>query len=374
MTDRIQGVATAVAAFIGRTGSAAGPAPRPIASVADYRSAFGAPAAGTDFGLAEAVELFYENGGGDAWVAPVEGDGLASWLEALARVGDLRGPTLLLAPDALGLPRDDYYALARAMIGQAAGLGDRFAIVDVHGGFYRGDPFAPQALAPLDDFRAGIAPLAEGRSYGAAYFPWLVPAGDPAAIVPPSAVLAGIYAAMDAQQGVWTAPTNVFPAGIAGVSVFLSENGLERVGLSAADGLSVNPIRFVTGRGAAVWGAHTLDGDSEDFRYIAVRRTLIYIEQSVKEALTALAPLVNAPPAWTRARTTIEDFLAGLWRAGALQGASADDAFMVDCGPVSPAAEDLTSGVMNVQIQVALSHPAEFVPIELQQQLQPPPD
>ncbi|HEV7659622.1 MAG TPA: hypothetical protein VGO55_07225 [Allosphingosinicella sp.] len=324
MDIQIVAAPTTEPAFIGRPAKAADPAPVRIASVDEYAALFGRSAPGAAYGLWDAVCLLFENGGENLWVAPVESDDLPGYLEALGRIEGLgEVVTLLVAPDALFLPRDDYYALARAMIAQAARLGDRFAIVDVHGG---GDPASwtgPAALALVADFRAGIPPLAhDGASYGAAYFPWLVPAWEGPGAVPPAAALAGIYATTDLNEGVWDPPANLPLIGITDVTVWLDDGAHQALAVSAADGLSVNAIRAFPGQSVLVWGARTLEGNSQDYRYVHVRRTLIFIAQSVKEGLALFALRPNSAPAWAEAKAMVEDFLTGLWKQGALAGAS----------------------------------------------------
>ncbi len=371
MTQQIVGVPTAVAAFIGRPSKPIGPSPARISSLADYEAVFGPGELGTPFDLWKAIGLFYENGGGDAWVAPVESNDLALYLAALDRIGE-ESVTLLVAPDALSLPRDDYYTLARTMIAQAARLGDRFAIVDVHGG---GGPISwshPGVLALVAEFRAAIPPLADTASYGAAYFPWLLLDPELKRAAPPAAAIAGLYALNDAERGVWMAPAKISPVGATDVTAPLTDDEQAGMDVSAVDGLSVNAIRHFTGQGVMVWGAHTLDGNSQDLRYVSVRRTLIYVAQSVKGGLATLATLPNDTRAWAQATAMVNDFLTGLWKQGALAGDTPEAAFTVNCGlGATMTREDQIMGMMNVTIQVAITHPAEFLFISLQQQMRP---
>ena len=135
-------------------------------------------------------------------------------------------------------------------------------------------------------------------------------------------------------------------------------------------GKSINAIRFFNGQGILVWGARTLDGNSQDWRYISVRRTITFIEQSVKLATRAYVFEPNNPNTWATVKSMISNFLTTFWKQGGLQGATPADAFAVEVGLGSTmTAEDLLKGVMNVSVKVAVVHPAEFIIISFQQQM-----
>jgi phage tail sheath protein FI len=137
------------------------------------------------------------------------------------------------------------------------------------------------------------------------------------------------------------------------------------------DGLAVNAIRLFAGRGVVVWGARTLDGNSRDYRYIQVRRTLIYIEQSIKAALTPFAFAPNTGTTWATVQTTISNFLTQLWQAGGLMGDKASDAFQVSVGlGKTMTADDVLNGYMVVSVTLQMIHPAEFIELTFKQQMQ----
>jgi len=120
-----------------------------------------------------------------------------------------------------------------------------------------------------------------------------------------------------------------------------------------------------------VWGARTLDGNSQDWRYIPVRRTVIYIEQSIKNLLEPYVFSANTQATWTAVKAMAENFLTGLWRDGGLAGATAQDAFFVQVGLGSTMTnEDILNGFMNMTIGVAITRPAEFIILTFQQQMQ----
>ncbi len=216
--------------------------------------------------------------------------------------------------------------------------------------------------APLiADFRAAMAGQ-PGRSYGAVYHPWLVMPDSPA--VPPSGAMAGLYARLDREQGVWKAPTNVAPAGVTDLTVHYLEP--EGAALNnPADGVAVNAIRSFPGIGLRVWGGRTLDGNSNDYRYIPVRRLLIFVEQSLKRGLTTSVFEPNGPATWTKARLQAETFLTALWRQGAFQGATSNKAFFVKCDRDTMSQDDIDQGRLIMQVGVAPVRPAEFVTVNI---------
>jgi phage tail sheath protein FI len=135
-------------------------------------------------------------------------------------------------------------------------------------------------------------------------------------------------------------------------------------------GLSVNAIRNFTGKGTLVFGARTLAGNDNNYRYVSVRRFLIMLEQSVKNTLQQFVFEPNDANTWTKVRSLTENFCYTLWRAGALQGAKAEQAFNIQCGlGTTMTAQDILNGFLRLSISVAVDHPAEFIVIQVQQQL-----
>ncbi|MCB0611109.1 MAG: phage tail sheath family protein, partial [Lewinella sp.] len=139
--------------------------------------------------------------------------------------------------------------------------------------------------------------------------------------------------------------------------------------VDAVSGKSINAIRFFNGRGVLVWGARTLDGNSQDWRYINVRRTMTMIEQSAMHAVKAYVFEPNDANTWSAVKIMLDNFLTGLWQAGALQGAKSSDAFAVQIGLGSTmTALDVQNGLMRVNLMLAVVHPAEFIVLTLEQQ------
>jgi len=120
-----------------------------------------------------------------------------------------------------------------------------------------------------------------------------------------------------------------------------------------------------------VWGARTLDGNSQDWRYVSVRRTMIFIEQSIKIAAEAYVFEPNTASTWTNLKALVTNFLTNVWQQGALAGATAEDAFSVDIGlGVTMTPVDILDGYMKMTVKVAVTRPAEFIVITFQQQMQ----
>jgi hypothetical protein len=189
-------------------------------------------------------------------------------------------------------------------------------------------------------------------------------------LLPPSAAMAGIYTMVDNSRGVWKAPANVSLAGVVSPAVNLSAFDQEDLNVTT-QGKSINAIRSFIGEGVLVWGARTLDGNSLDWRYINVRRTMIMLEESCRLAAKAMVFEPNVANTWVTIKSMIQNFLTGIWKRGGLAGAVPDDAFSVHVGlgeTMTP--EDILEGILRVTVLVAISRPAEFIEITFQQQMQ----
>lgn len=189
--------------------------------------------------------------------------------------------------------------------------------------------------------------------------------------LPPSAAMAGIYTLVDSSRGVWKAPANVSLSMVNAPAVNVSSQQQQSLNVDVMAGLSVNVIRPFPGVGTLVWGARTLDGNSQDWRYINVRRTLIMIEQSLKLATRAYVFEPNTSATWITISSMFNNFLYNLWTQGALVGASPDQAYSVMIGlGATMTPNDILDGVMRVTVKLAISRPAEFIVLTFQQQQQ----
>lgn len=189
--------------------------------------------------------------------------------------------------------------------------------------------------------------------------------------LPPSGAMAGIYTLVDNTRGVWKAPANVSVSAADAPSINVTHDMQQDLNVDVMAGKSINVIRAFPGVGTLVWGARTLDGNSQDWRYINVRRTLIMIEQSIKQGAKAYVFSPNDANTWITVKSMIENFLTNLWKQGALAGAAPDQAFNVQVGLGSTMTpNDILDGKMIVTVNVAIVRPAEFIVITFQQQMQ----
>ncbi|MBL0295657.1 MAG: phage tail sheath family protein [Betaproteobacteria bacterium] len=189
-------------------------------------------------------------------------------------------------------------------------------------------------------------------------------------LLPPSAAMAGVYTMVDNTRGVWKAPANVSLNSAVAPAVPISHEQQEDLNVTP-QGRSINAIRSFIGEGTLVWGARTLDGNSLDWRYVNVRRTMIMLEESVRLAAKALVFEPNVASTWVTMKGMIANFLTGIWKRGGLAGAVPEDAFSVHVGlgeTMTP--EDILEGILRVTVLVAISRPAEFIEITFQQQMQ----
>jgi phage tail sheath protein FI len=189
-------------------------------------------------------------------------------------------------------------------------------------------------------------------------------------LLPPSAAMAGIYTTIDHSRGVWKAPANVSLSAVTSPSVPISALDQEDLNVTP-QGKSINAIRSFIGEGVIVWGARTLDGNSLDWRYINVRRTMIMLEESCRLAAKAYVFEPNVANTWVNIRSMIDNFLTGVWKRGGLAGATPEDAFLVQVGlGQTMTADDILEGILRVTVLVAMVRPAEFIEITFQQQMQ----
>ncbi len=183
----------------------------------------------------------------------------------------------------------------------------------------------------------------------------------------PGGAVAGVMARTDANRGVWKSPAGLDAtlSGVLSLSVTLTdpENG-------ALNQLGVNCIRNFPNNGPTVWGARTLKGaDSiaSDWKYLAVRRMALFLEESLYRGMQWVVFEPNDEPLWAQIRLNAGAFMQTLFRQGAFQGASPKDAYFVRCDSTTTTQTDIDSGIVNIIVGFAPLKPAEFVVIQLQQ-------
>lgn len=419
----ITSVATAIPAFLGYTQNDVAD-PKRISSMNEYVSIFGGPhlyletvgttnAAPTPIGSANnfvlyyCMQMFFANGGGPCWVISTgtyaTSPGIANFGStwnggALGKLALEDEPTLIVMPDLRVLGAADQYTVYQKALEQCNRLQDRFTIMDVPSG---------QTIA---QFRDGVG--TSYLKYGAAYYPDLntslgVPfesvkitgatltgstvaaaaAGSTAdwlgieknvreslanytIVLPPSATIAGVYAAVDRDRGVWKAPANVGLTGVLKPSVTITSDQQESLNVDTS-GKSINAIRAFTGKGILVWGSRTLAGNDNEWRYVPVRRLFIMVEESIKKATEFVVFEPNDANTWLRVKTMIENFLLNIWKDGALAGAVPKDAFFVKVGiNQTMTAQDILEGKLIIEIGMAAVRPAEFIILKFSHKLQ----
>lgn len=188
---------------------------------------------------------------------------------------------------------------------------------------------------------------------------------------PPSGAIAGIYAMVDSQRGVWKAPANVSLNSVIEPTTYFDSSETEDLNVDAVAGKSINAIRAFSGKGTLVWGARTLAGNDNEWRYVSVRRFFNMVEESVKKSTYWAVFEPNDANTWVKVRGMIENYLTQKWREGALAGASPKEAFFVRVGlGVTMSAQDILEGRMNVEIGMAVVRPAEFIILKFSHKLQ----
>ncbi len=190
-------------------------------------------------------------------------------------------------------------------------------------------------------------------------------------VLPPSAAVAGIYARTDREQGVWKAPANAGVMAVFGPVSKVTDDEQDRLNEDATAGKSINAIRAFTGKGTLVWGARTLAGNDNEWRYVSVRRLFITIEESARKATSFAVFEPNDATTWLKVKAMIESYLYGLWERGALAGAKPEAAYFVRVGlGTTMTAQDVLAGRMVVEVGVAAVRPAEFIILRFSHKLQ----
>tara|TARA_R110002020_G_scaffold11986_7_gene44542 strand:- start:1147 stop:2571 length:1425 start_codon:yes stop_codon:yes gene_type:complete len=368
-----------------------------------------------------AMRMYFDNGGGPCYICSV-GDYtsgtvnqplLSAGLDELEKFDE---PTLYVFPDAMAVSTaSSYYSLINRALMQSQKLKDRFVIID--------------AFANNSDNIRNTASLGNGvdlLKYGAAYHPFLKTvygyAYDDTAVtlahnvtdetnttsagaydtkalseladsgdsdfnlilynkiktelekqyvtLPPSSAMAGIYARVDSNRGVWKAPANESVSAVVEPTIKITHEAQQDLNIHTS-GKSINALRSFTGKGILVWGARTLAGNDNEWKYVPVRRFFNMVEESVEKATAQFVFEPNDANTWVKVRAMIENFLILQWRAGALAGAKPEQAFYVRVGlGETMTADDILNGIMNIEIGMAAVRPAEFIVLKFSHKMQ----
>jgi phage tail sheath protein FI len=355
--EPIQGVKTSTAAMVGVTER--GPdEPTLITSFTEFIDKFGNPIApspalydewalhkaerGQWWQLPLAVKGFFENGGRFLIIKRISISNLDEltaddFVTAIQSLKENQDAALYLAPGMWSTK------VQKALIERCESSGDCFAVLDPPNGL---------DIDGIRQFRQRF-----NSSFAALYYPWLEVAdlnGQKVELAP-SGHVAGIYARVDADRGVHKPPVNETIKGITKLERDVTEN--EQAKLNPE---GINALRFFSGRGNVVWGARTISNDPE-WKYVNVRRLLMFIEQSIQQGMQFVEFEPNTVQTWANVRQSVSDFLMNSWRNGALQGTKPEQAFFVKCDRTTMTQNDLDNGRLICLVGVAPLKPAEFV-------------
>ena len=190
-------------------------------------------------------------------------------------------------------------------------------------------------------------------------------------VLPPSPSIAGLYTRVDNTKGVWKAPANEVLSFVVKPQVDISHREQQNLNVDPNAGKSINVIRTFPGYGVLVWGARTLNGNDNEWRYVSVRRFFNMVEESIKKSIQWAVFEPNTSETWVRVRGMVENYLSLKWREGALAGAKAEQAYYVRVGiPATMTSLDVLEGRMIVEIGMAVARPAEFIVLKFVQMMQ----
>ena len=176
----------------------------------------------------------------------------------------------------------------------------------------------------------------------------------------PSGMVAGVMAMIDNNRGVWKAPANESIRTVDKPLVTISDEEQDYLNVDPTGGKSINAIRKFDGKGTLVWGARTLAGNDNEWRYVPIRRLFIMVEESIKKGTEFVVFEPNDANTWIRVKAICENFLNQLWRQGALAGAKPEHAYFVNIG-LGVTSLDILEGRLIIEIGLAAVRPAEFI-------------
>ena len=194
---------------------------------------------------------------------------------------------------------------------------------------------------------------------------------DRTLVLPPSAAVAGCYVRTDNGKGIWNAPANMGVQGTVAPIRKIGKVQQQTLNVDGTSGKSINVIRAFPGKGTLIWGARTLAGNDNDWRYINVRRLFLAVEENCKKATEFAVFEPNTATTWVKVKAMIQSYFNGLYSQGALVGASPDQAYYVKVGlGETMTSQDILEGRMLVEIGICPSRPAEFIVLTFTQILQ----
>ena len=315
--------------------------------------------------LGDAINGFFDNGGGYCYVIGVRvGAGLAPasaarLVDALALLAALTDVDLVAIPDAAALltaastvDEEQFLQVQRGLLQHCAQATGRVALLDALPGKVAQDLIDSQVK------KLGLA--SNGAINAALYHPWIRSVSSDTRFVPPCGHVAGIIARTDALVGVFRAPANVEILGATDLAADLDTDSL-----SLLNERGVNCLRAFAARGIRVWGARTLS-IAPEWRFLNVRRLVLTLQRWIDLNMVWAAFEPNVPALWTRIQRELNHYLDGLWRAGALQGDTRDQAFYLRCDAELNPPETRDAGQVVTEIGLAPAVPGEFIIVSVQ--------
>jgi len=371
-----------------------------------------------------AVQMYFENGGGPCFVMSIgqkpEILDVNAFTKAIDLLSSLDEPTLMATPDICLFPSDKYGEMVNYALRHCANNGNRMLILDVLEA-YKGKN---DTISKIDTgFRKKITSDTKYLKYCGTYFPYVeadyhvdfadssvlianhtfkmksstgvvrtkkgklegltlekanLKRDDPATyrdiisviqqtnvIIPPSGAVVGAIVKNDTNRGVWKAPANITLSKVAQPSITVSNSLQDQLNVDAS-GKSINAIREFAGRGIKIWGARTLAGNDNEWRYIPVVRFFMFAQESIKKGTMPFVFEPNDANTWIKVKNTVENFLITQWRAGALRGPKVEEAFFVKVGlGETMTRTDITNGRLILEVGMAFVRPAEFIIMRL---------
>jgi phage tail sheath protein FI len=195
-------------------------------------------------------------------------------------------------------------------------------------------------------------------SYAAFYYPWIVtsdPITEARKLIPPGGHILGVFARTDAERGVFKSPANEILRGAVDLEYDVNDSMQDDLNLKG-----VNVIRRFPESEIRVWGASTISSDPQ-WRYVSVRRHLIFLERSIYEGTRWVVFEPNDDRLWARVVATVQLFLQEHWRLGALVGLTEREAFFIKCDRTTMSEDDILNGRLICEIGISPMRPAEFV-------------
>ena len=316
-----------------------------------------------DTHLSLAVASFFDNGGSRCFIVNIGTGSIAG------KPGERSGLGCFEPYDEIAMiaaPGYSDLATHQALIGYCERLKNCIAILDAPpkanvseiGALTKVAKIKAPAAESADEAKGGNALRPPNSSYAAFYFPWVLIksplAPDQIVSAPPSGFMAGIYARTDAKRGVHKAPANEAVINALGLEYEISNSEQETL-----NDAGVNCIRYFSNSGFRVWGARTLD--TGEWKYINVRRLFIMIEESIARSTQWVVFEPNDEFLWKAVVRDVTAFLKLLWRDGALQGSTPEQAFFVKCDAETNPPEVIDAGRLEIEIGIAPVKPAEFI-------------